>query len=328
MNVRHLLVAFFLMGAFFFANAQNYDLNDLRQAPPKNSLPVRTPQMGIHDVEVQSPSLDLKVNYWRNWTNFAINANQASFSDSWNSGGVNSISLGALFNTKWDYTKEGKNFVSELDLRYGKIKNENQLARKNQDRIWWDNKYSIKFSQKWALFAALTFETQFDAGWQYTNIDGVDTKSRKISNFMAPGYLTPAVGLEYKPDQFSSIRFGPATRMTFILDDRVQSVKEEDTTRFGVKIPGRFKNDVSFQLLAGTDRDLTKWLHLKTTYEFLANFEELSSSRHRLDAILGVRVSRVISLFFNATLLYDPNQIEELQRSQSIGIGLNYKFPR
>lgn len=327
MNIRYLLVVFFL-GAVFTVKAQDYDLNNLRQAPKKNSLPVRAPKISIRDVDIEDPNLNLKINYWRNWTSFSINANQASFSDSWNSGGVNSISLGAFFNTKWDYTKEDKNFVSELDLRYGKIKNENQLARKNQDRIWWDNKYSIKFSQKWALFAALTFETQFDAGWQYTNIDGVDTKSRKISNFMAPGYLTPAVGLEYKPDQFSSIRFGPATRMTYILDDRVQSVKEEDTTRFGVEIPGRFKNDVSFQLLAGTDRDLTKWLHLKTTYEFLANFEELSTSRHRLDASLGIRISRVMSLLFNATLLYDPNQIQELQRSQSIGIGLNYKFPR
>lgn len=326
MDIRYLLIVFFSVAAFT-AKAQDYNLNDLRQEPKKNSLPVRPPKMTIREVDIQDPNLNLKINYWRNWTSFSINANQASFSDSWNSGGVNSISLTGFFNTKFDYTREKYNFVSELDLRYGKFKNEDQLARKNQDRIWWDNKYSVKFSQHWSLFSALTFETQFDAGWEYQNIDGVDTRTRKISNFMTPFYLLPAIGLEYKPDKFSSVRFGPATRLTFVLDDSVQSAKN-DGSRFGVVEPGRFRNDLSFQLLASTDRDLSKWLHLKATYEFLANYEDFSNSKHRLDAILGVRVSRVISVLFNATLLYDPNQIAEVQRSQSIGIGLNYKFPR
>jgi len=330
MKKRYLLVTFVLVVASCFSGrAQEYDLKELRQAPEKNSLPVRTPDLSIRDVAVQAPDLDLKINYWRNWTTFSISANQATFSDNWNNGGVNSVSLSGFFNTKWDYTRENKNFVSELDLRYGKVKNENQLARKSQDRVWWDNKYSVKFATKWAFFASLTYETQFDEGWEYeTTAAGADTATRKISNFMAPGYLTQSLGIEFKPDAFSSIRFGTGTaRQTFVLDDAVES-QADDGYRYGIEMPGRFRNEIAFQLLATTDRDLSKMLHLKASYELFANYQAFDKIRHRLDVLLTANVSRVISVLFNTTLLYDPLQLDELQRSQSLGIGITYKFPR
>lgn len=334
MDYRYLLIVT-LISACASVKAQEYDLNDLRQAPPTNSLPVRIPAASVRDVSLDDASLDLNINYWRNWTSFSINANQATFSDNWNAGGVNSISLGSFFNTKWDYTRGDKNFISEIEFRYGQTKNENQLARKSQDRIFWDNRYSIKFARSWSFFASLSFESQFDRGFQYSSPGGVDTRGNRISNFMAPGYLTQSLGVEYKPDQYSSIRFGTGTaRQTFVLDDNVQPVNPQTSTdRFGVPSPGRFRNELAFQLRADTDRDLTRNLHLRATYEFFANYEELYNARHRLDAILTARVTRVISVLFNATLLYDPLQIpnetfsETLQRSQILGIGLNYKFP-
>lgn len=341
MNVRHLLVAFILTGAFFIANAQNYDLNDLRQAPPKNSLPVRTPQMGIHDVEVQNPNLDLKVNYWRNWTTFGVNANQASFSDNWQNGGVNSIALGAAFNTKFDYTRENKNFTSELDLKYGKVKNKDQLARKANDRILWDNKYAIKFAKKWSFFASLTFESQFDKGFSYKTVNGKDTIDRRISNFMAPGYLTESMGIEVQPFTGLSIRFGTGTaRQTFIADDNV--LYPDDATlndpaalaeykRFGVEWPKKFRNELAFQIVANLDRNLSDNINIKARYAFFANYGQWGDASHRLDATLTARVTRVISVTLNGIALYDPLQEEadgKLQTAQSLAIGLLYKFPR
>lgn len=353
----YLLIACFAIGLYFPVQAQEeFDLNELRQAPPTNALPVRVPAASLRDVDIQAPSLDLKINYWRNWTTFSITANQATFSENFVNGGVNSISIAALFNTKWDYTRDNQTFVSELDLRYGKLRNQDQLARKNQDRIWWDNKYSYKFSRKWGFFGAVTFESQFDRGFQYeTTSDGRDSVGRRISNFLAPGYLTQSLGIEYKPDQFSSIRFGTGTlRQTFVMDNAVRNpsapaeaitdLQRQGEVRFGIPYPGRFRNELAFQVVAMTDRDLTKSLHLKAQYEFFANYEEWSNARHRLDVILNARVSRVISVLFNTTLLYDPLQIppemdgngqpesqtfsDILQRSQLLGIGITYKFPR
>ena len=340
MSIRYLIIMLFLTVAFFTANAQTPELNDLRQAPSKNSLPVRTPDLSIRDVEVQNPNLDLKVNYWRNWTTFGVNANQASFSDNWQNGGVNSIALGATFNTKFDFTRENKNFTSELDLKYGKVKNKEQLARKANDRILWDNKYSIKFSKKWSFFASLTFESQFDAGWEYRRNPETQQEEtgRKISNFMAPGYLTESIGLEVQPFTGFSIRFGTGTaRQTFVLDDRVLlPIVEGDPLpdqRFGVPYPETFRNEVAFQIVSNLDRNLSQNINIKARYAFFANYGEWDNASHRLDATLTARVSRVISVTMNGIALYDPLQLQDtegtkLQTAQSLAIGLLYKFPR
>ncbi|GAA4804838.1 DUF3078 domain-containing protein [Olivibacter ginsenosidimutans] len=346
MNIRHLLVAFILLGFFLPLHAQNQDLNELRQAPSKNSLPVKAPRLSIHDVSIQNPNLNLKINYWRNWTTFGINANQASFSDNWQNGGVNSIALGLTFNTKFDYTKDNKNFTSELDLKYGKVKNKDQLARKANDRILWDNKYAIKFSKKWSFFTSLTFESQFDKGFSYQTVNGKDTINQRISNFMAPGALTESVGLEVQPFTGFSVRFGTGTlRQTFVLDDRVLPPDENtlndpaalaEYKRFGVPWPQTFRNELAFQIVANLDRNLSDNLNIKARYAFFANYGEWGDASHRLDATLTARVSRVISVTLNGIALYDPLQFKDndayngniLQTSQSLAIGILYKFPR
>jgi len=331
MNIRYLLVVFFL-GAVFTVKAQDYDLNDLRQAPKKNSLPVRAPKMSIRDVDIQDPNLNLKINYWRNWTTFGVNVNQGSFSGNWQNGGVNSIALGAAFNTKFDYTRENKNFTSELDLKYGKLKNKEQLPRKTNDRILWDNKYAIKFAKKWSFFASLTFESQFDKGFEYgKDAAGKEITTRRISNFMAPGYLTESIGLELTPDKSLSIRFGTGTaRQTFVLDDSVLTppTRAEDTTRFGVPRPGTFRNELAFQIVANLDRNLSENINIKARYAFFANYGQWGDASHRLDATLTARVTRVISVTLNGIILYDPLQDSKVQTAQALAIGLLYKFPR
>src|SRR5690554_182073 len=114
---------------------QDVDLNSLRQAPQKQSLPVKIPPLTIEEVQVPQSTLDLKIDYWRNWTTFGININQASFSDNWKGGGISSFSVGGLFNHKSEYNRDGKNFHTELVLQYGTLRNKNQLARKSNDRI-------------------------------------------------------------------------------------------------------------------------------------------------------------------------------------------------
>src|SRR5690606_35720815 len=118
--------------------------------------------------------------------------------------------------------------------------------RKNNDRMFWDNKLSLKVSKSWSLFTSLTFESQFDLGLTY-GADGEITDT--ISNFMAPGYLTESLGIEYKPDNTFSVRFGTGTaRQTFILDDRL--IPRNGATRFGVESDKRFRNDLAFQVTA------------------------------------------------------------------------------
>jgi len=264
------LLALLLFG-ISIGRAQIYDLDELRYRPDSNSLKVEKAEPGIRPVKLPMSNLDLKVIYWRHWSSFGINANQASFSENWTGGGVNSISVGLLVNHKSDYTRNNTNFVTELMLQYGKQKNKDQLPRKNNDRIFWDNKLSVKVSQHWSLFTSLTYESQFDIGNSYgKSSDGRDSITGIISNFMAPGYLTESFGIEYKPDNTFSLRIGTGTaRQTFIMDDRLLPT-DETGPRFGVEPGKRFRNDLAFQLTAFLDRNIGNNLNLKSRYNMYA----------------------------------------------------------
>ncbi|MBK1442037.1 DUF3078 domain-containing protein [Parapedobacter sp. ISTM3] len=324
----YFLLTLLLLGVSI-GKAQIYDLDELRRKPDSNSLKVERPELDIRPVTLPVSALDLQVIYWRHWSSFGINANQASFSENWQSGGVNSISVGALINHKSDYTRNNTNFVTELNLQYGKMKNRDQLPRKNNDRIFWDNKLSLRIAKHWSLFTSLTFESQFDIGYHYgVSSSGQDSITGVRSNFMAPGYLTESLGIEYKPDNTFSLRIGTGTaRQTFVWDDNVVPTAG-DGSRYGVEPGRRFRNDLAFQLTANLDRNIGQNLNLKSRYNMFANYEELNDPAHRLDATLIASVTRLINVSLTGILVYDSRQHTDIQTSQTLALGLLYKIPK
>jgi hypothetical protein len=316
-----------------FVGMQSYaqvNLKDLREKPDSKILNADTiKENSIKQINVPIPQLGLEVNYWKHWTKFGLNANQASFSDNWNAGGVNSMSLMGLFWHKADYTRDRFNFVSELDLKYGKIQNKDQLAKKNNDRIFWDNKLSYKFTDKWALFFSLTFESQFDQGYKYgKDADGFEIITDTISAFMAPGYFTESFGLEYKPDKSFSLRLGTGTaRQTVILDNRI-APREGGPSVYGVEPGKKVRNDLAFQITANLDRDLSKNLNLKARYNLFADYKDLSDPDNRLDMTLTAKVTRLVNVSASGILVYDSDQDTKVQFSQALALGILFSFPR
>jgi hypothetical protein len=333
MPIRYLI--FILLSVFFIqpALAQDTDsipdtlrLNELRQYPRKNSLPVRKPILLPQTVVLETDSLELRVNYWRNWLSFGINFNQASFSNNWSSGGVNSLALGTLFGYKTDYTKGDKNFVSELLLQYGKQKNRDQLERKTADRIFFDNKVGLKLSRSWNFFASLNFESQFENGFSFSkNADGKEVRTL-LSRFMAPGYLTESVGFEYKPVKYFFLRIGTGTaRQTFVLDT---SLYQTNPKNFGVEPGRRFRNELAFQLVSSFEKDIAKNLNLNSRYVMFANYEKLQRIDHRLDVTLTARINKLINVAISGVALYDDDTATRIQASQTMSLGLVYKLQK
>lgn len=302
-------------------------LKTLKQYPRKNSLPVRKPVLYPENVVLEKPvSLDVAVNYWRNWTAFGINVNQATFSDNWGGGGVNSLALGGQFSYKTDYTKDDKNYVAEFLLKYGKLKNKGQLSRKTADRIFLDNKVSFKLSKNWGFFGSVNFESQFDMGYSYSkNAQGNEMRTL-LSRFMAPGYLTESIGFEYKPTKSFFIRIGTGTaRQTFVLDTTLYKTNPKN---FGVTQGNSFRNELAFQIVGAIDKDIAKNLNLKSRYTMFANYEQLSTIDNRLDLTLTAQVNRLINVSIGAIVLYDDDTADRVQASQAMSFGLVYKFPK
>ncbi len=128
--------------------------------------------------------------YWRKSFKAGLNFNQASFSEEWTGGGVNSIGLSSYLNYKASYKRDVHSWDNEIDLGYGVVKNQDQNARKALDRMYLDTKYGRQINEKWNLFSSLSFLSQFAIGYSFgEDANGAETRT-KISNLFTPAFLS------------------------------------------------------------------------------------------------------------------------------------------
>ncbi|OOQ61311.1 DUF3078 domain-containing protein [Mucilaginibacter pedocola] len=303
-------------------------LNRYRLSPKKNSITVTLKPLQIQPEYIPVTMLDYKVSYWRKFITLGLNFSQSAFSSNYAAGGVTAVALGGNLIFRNEYNKAPFSYTSELNLLYGKSKNKGQGARKTNDRIFFDNKVATQLSKSWFFFGSLSFESQFDKGFQY-DAAGVNPPVL-ISNFMAPGYVTESLGFEYKPNKFFDLRLGTGTaRQTFVLDQEIFAGKGVDDEAYGVKNGRTIRTDIAFQMVAIFDKDIAKNMHLNARYDMFVPYgQPLDKVRHRVDALLAAKVNRLVNVSVNGTLLFDKNTGQNgIQGTEGLSLGVLYKFP-
>jgi hypothetical protein len=174
--------------------------------------------------------------------------------------------------------------------------------------------------------------SQFDAGFEYTLVNGAE-RSKRISAFLAPGYLTEALGFEYKPVKYFSAQFGlGALRQSFVTDQSLynnyDSTAKEFNELYGVKRGENMRNQVIFQTVLTFDKEVMKNVNIKARYMGLLDYNRLDSKYivSRLDVSITAKVNKYISTNLNGVLLYDFDQDKDVQYSQVISLGVLYTF--
>jgi len=266
---------------------------------------------------------------WRKSFKAALNLNQASFSSNWKSGGVNSLGFNTLMNYKVNYKTATTTWDNEIDFLYGMVNNAGQGYRKTLDRIYLDTKYGSKVNEKWDMFMALNFQTQWAPGYKYSIDAGGVERATRISGFLAPGFITTSFGFEYKPQKFFSLRLSPfAPRLTIVRNSE-DYVAVDPVAPYGVKVGETIRYEwLSAQILADFNKDIATNINLKFRYLMFANYETLSLKNvdQRLDVNLTAKVNRFINVNLGSILLYDIDQDTGLQLSQAFSIGVLYTF--
>jgi len=263
--------------------------------------------------------------HWKKGLTFGLNLNQASFSSNWKAGGVNSIGLSSLFNYKANYKKDKNSWDNEIDLMFGFVNNQGQGYRKTQDRIYLDTKYSHDISEKWSLFTALSFSTQFTEGYIYNDDDTQDL----ISDIFAPAFITSAWGMEYHPVPYFKVRLAPFAPRLTIVDQPERFITTVGANPYGVEPPDNLRTEwAAFQLQADFDKDIMENINLKWKYILFANYETPEGKKidHRLDLNLVAKVNQFVRVSFGGVLLYDYDQDTSVQLSQSLTFGFAYVF--
>jgi len=147
-----------------------------------------------------------------------LNLNQIALSN-WAAGGDPSISFGLV--SKWyaNYKKDKISWDNNLNMLFGLFKEEGERLKKSDDMLDLTSIFGYEAAKKWEYSLMLNFRSQF-----YKGVDS-DYDSVKVSNFMAPGYLTISPAMRYRPVDWFYILLSPITlKSVFVMDQDLADI--------------------------------------------------------------------------------------------------------
>ncbi|MDH6251732.1 hypothetical protein M2347_001459 [Chryseobacterium sp. H1D6B] len=277
--------------------------------------------LGIYaDAQENVKKDSIKTDTIKHWSVLGKNSlliNQAAFSN-WVGGGANNVGWLAGANYNITYEKDKDLWENIIVLNYGQNNTKGLGTRKTQDVLSVSTNYGRQFSKSWYLSGGASLQSQFSAGYE----DGNNPSAKKISNFMAPGYLNFGLGITYRPNDNLTVTMRPANaRWTLVLDEELQTAGN-----YGLKQDGD-SSLLQFGFL-GTALykvKLMEDIYLTNTASVFSNYLD-HPDRFVLSygALLNMKVNRFISTNITLDVLYDHNQIQKTQLKQTLGVGFAY----
>ncbi|SIS50879.1 Protein of unknown function [Chryseobacterium piscicola] len=260
-----------------------------------------------------------KPRYWSITGQNAVMFNQAAFSN-WVGGGANNVGWLASVNENLTYERDKNLWENVIILNYGQNTTQGLGTRKTQDVINISSNYGRQFSKSWYISTGVSLLSQFSPGYE----DGNNPLAKKISAFMAPGYVNAGVGVTYRPNDNLTVTMRPANaRFTFVLDKELQF-----KNNYGLKADGdSFLMQFGFYGNAIYKIQLMKNIEMINTGTLFSNY--LENPDHMVlsyNMLLKMVINKHISSNIMLDLFYDHNQIQKTQLKQTLGVGFAYNI--
>jgi hypothetical protein len=292
---------------------------------------------------------DTSVNGWKKGGFFALNFNQVSLTN-WAAGGESALSSTAMVNAFVKYRHNDLYFESVLDGGFGFITTKSQSLRKNEDKIEVNAKFGKKAKGKFFYAGMLNFRTQMAPGFNFPD------DSTVISRFLAPGFLSLALGMDYKPNEWFSMFISPATgRATFVMDQRLADLGQFGVTAAvidpltgNIITPGaKTRFEFGAYLRARLQKDLVKNISVVSNLQLFNNYTDpIAAQRSNIDVnwenLILIKANKWLTTSIFTNLIYDNdvqvpvkrivNGVEvagkgpRTQFKEVLGVGLSFKF--
>ncbi|MBN2486993.1 MAG: DUF3078 domain-containing protein [Bacteroidales bacterium] len=256
----------------------------------------------------------------------------------WAAGGEDfTMSANGLFSVFANYKKKNMAWDNSLDIGYGRLwqgKGDEAINKKTDDKIDFLSKYGQLAFKNVYYAGMVNFKTQMDEGYNYPN------DSVAISKFLAPAYLTVAIGLDYKPNSYFSAFAAPLTgKVTFVTDEVLSNAGAfgVDSGKVSKKEFGGYirmiysKNDFKNEFL----KNIAFTTKVDLFSNYLKNPDCIDIS---WETQIAMKVNKYISVNLNTHLLYDDDirfdvvennvtkKTPKVQFKEILGIGFSYKF--
>ena len=255
-----------------------------------------------------------------------LSFSQVAFTN-WAAGGENSVSSNILAIVGADYKSSTMIWENLGIFGYGTQKIGDQEFRKTTDKIDLSTKYGYLAVKNWYYSALLGFKSQFDKGYEYD--DDLGTKTL-VSQFLAPGYLNMAIGMNYKPSKIFTLFLGVISGRTTIVNDTTLSV------RYGLKPLETTRNEFGGTVKALVNKDIVKNVNLASQITLFSNYMEKPQNVDvDCQVLLTFKINKFLTSNINFQFIYDDDIIitdkdgnvgPRLQIKELFGLGLTYKF--
>lgn len=272
----------------------------------------------IKYVEVEPPK------YWTNGIMNQIGFSQVSLTQ-WAAGGAGSIAMNAYVDAHANYKKGLMIWENRANLAYGFVNTIGERFKKSDDRIQLESKWGYGVANKLYASAVFNFRTQFARGYTYGTTKADD---KLISTFMAPGYITLGLGVDWKPHSTLSFNIAPVTGNVVVVgynkDEEIEKVlkkkygfKDEELDNdvrkeFGAQLKGEFKKGF---------KNITVGTVVTLFYDYLA---PKVAPQVYWDLNLDFKITRFFAATVRTNLIYDERIILEKKNGES-GPGVQFK---
>ncbi len=281
---------------------------------------------------VLSQSADTLPKNWKNRLVFGFNGSQTAFIN-WNAGGRNNVALLGFFGASANYSKN--NFKWDNDLYVGlgavnylgKITDGSQRFQKTDDRVEINSNVGKKLKEHYYFSFLGNFRTQTLDGFAYPN------DSIAVSRFMAPGYATIALGVDYKPSDNFSVFISPlASKMTFVKSDRLANlgsfgVKAAEYDAMGeiIKAGKQFRGEFGAYLQMKYSKEIAKNIQFKGSLQLFSNYiDNPQNVDVNAETLFTFKVNDWLSTSLQWNIIYDDD-IAITDRNGNIGPRTQFK---
>jgi len=260
----------------------------------------------------------------------SISFSQTTFSN-WAGGGQNSSGLTSIASLHANYKDSNFSWLNDLELGYGYQRIDGVPLQKTTDQIEVTTSVGYKIFDHTSLSFLANFQTQFARG--YSNIG--DTTL--ISDFMAPGYLVLALGLNYKPNKELSVFVSPATVRFVFVDNQMLADEGSygvtpavyDTAGHKIEDGKKEETEIGAYVKASYIKAFTKNINLNTNLELFSNY--LKNPQNIVvnwSTLIQFKISKLIAVTFNTQLIYDNNIAIPIYKNENGVNTLVAKGPR
>ena len=247
----------------------------------------------------------------------------------WATGGEGSVALNAYVNAMANYEKGKMYWNNRVQLGYGFVQSFDVGYRKSDDRMVFDSKWGYKAYKKFYFSAALNFKSQFSPGFDY---DKNNNKKRK-SGFLAPGYATLGLGVDYKPGagKVLVLSFYPLTGgLTIVRADSALRVK------YGNEYNKTLRWQLGAQFSATFQKEIVKNLKVASQFSIFSDYMRKPDNLIiNWDVQIDYKITRYFKAALRTNLIYNDRvkitsksgrEVARVQFKEVFSLNFSYTF--